>query len=195
VKAILLLLFGSTALFAQPFSFGFKAGVPVTDFLSATSNLQGAVSAGTSRYILGPEAELRLPFGIGVEFDILYRHFDYSAGPVSASASSWEFPLLARKLLLSGPVRPFADAGVTFSKLTGLSQAIQTLAVATGAKQNDSPRGFTLGGGVELHFLNLRVAPELRYTRWGSQALDFILPGGSLSANQNQAEFLVGVTF
>ena len=194
MKVILALLFSSAAVFAQPFSFGFKVGVPMTDFLSATSNLQGLVSAGTNRYIVGPQAELHLPFGFGVEFNILYRHFDYSVSPASASASQWEFPLLAKKRFLPGPVKPFVSAGVTFSKLTGLSQTILNLA-GSGAKQNDSPRGFTLGGGVDLHLLVLHITPELRYTRWGSQALDFILPGGTLSANQNQAEFLVGISF
>lgn len=166
----------------------------MTDFLSASSNPGGLVSAGTSRYILGPEAELRLPFGFGVEFDILYRRFQYAAGSASASPGSWEFPLLAKKHFLPGPVRPFVDAGVSFSKLTGFSQTIRNLAGA-GGRQDSSPRGFTLGGGVDLHLLQLHVAPELRFTRWGSQSLNFLLPGGSLSANQNQAEFLVGITF
>jgi hypothetical protein len=200
VKGILLLFGAASVAFAQPFSFGFKVGVPMTDVVSATSNLQGAVSASTNRYVIGPQAELHLPFGFAVEFDILYRHFNYSAIDafrfriIQASANSWDFPLLAKKYLTPGPLRPFVDAGVTFNKLTGLSQTIRSLAGAS-ATQNDSLRGFTIGGGADAHLLKLHIAPELRYTRWGSQVLNFVLPGGTLTSGQNQAEFLVGISF
>lgn len=167
----------------------------MTDAISATSNLQGAVSAATNRYTLGPEADLHLPAGFGVEFDILYRHFDYAAGGSSAGVSSWDFPLLLTKRFLPGPVHPFVDTGVTFNKLSGLSDTIRTLAGSSGSTQNDSLRGFTIGGGVDVNLLKLHIKPELRYIRWNSQVLNFVLPGGTLSGGQNQAEFLVGVTF
>jgi hypothetical protein len=205
MKGTLALLFSSTVLFAQPVSFGFKAGVPMTDVLSAASGplSHGTVSTSSDRFIVGPAVELHLPFGLGLEFDVLYRRFSYASlsslyllSNLSATGSNWEFPLLVKKHLLPGPARPFVDAGVNFDKLTGVSQTVQVIAGATAAgTQNTFSKGFTMGAGVDIHLLILHIAPELRYTRWGSQFVNPILPGGSISSNQNQAEFLVGFTF
>jgi hypothetical protein len=55
--------------------------------------------------------------------------------------------------------------------------------------------GFVAGGGLELRIGRIHVSPEVRYTRWFSQ--NFTNSGyeyGILQSNQNQAEFLVGVT-
>ena len=52
--------------------------------------------------------------------------------------------------------------------------------------------GFVVGAGIDLHVLLIHVSPEIRYTRWGSA--HFLDPFG-LQSNQNQAEFLVGITF
>jgi len=70
----LLLLIGGAAL-AQPFSAGIKAGLPLTDFLNVA---QGDSTTTTNRYLFGPEVEVRLPHGLSIEFDALYRHFSYA---------------------------------------------------------------------------------------------------------------------
>jgi hypothetical protein len=204
VISILGLLFTSTAIFAQPVSFGLKAGVPLTDVVSAVNGSQGSITATSDRYIVGPALELHLPFGLGVEFDVLYRQFSYDSisnlvpnllSGANTSASSWEFPLLIKKHFLPGPFKPFVDAGVNFNKLSGLSQTVQAVTGSTTVNQNDFTKGFTMGAGVDFHLLLLHITPELRYTRWGSQLLNSVLPGGTVSSNQNQAEFLVGFTF
>jgi hypothetical protein len=152
-----------------------------------------------------------------VEFDVLYRHFNYnsSVGLVDVlsttrtAGNSWEFPLLLKKRFGGeGPLRPFLDAGVNFNKISGISQSVRTLVRSTGVTttsnsnpaelKNDFTAGFTIGGGVELHLLVLHISPEIRYTHWGTQQFNGIFPlggGGSLTSNQNQAEFLVGFTF
>ncbi len=146
----------------------------MTDAINATSNIQGAVTAATSRYTLGPEADLHLPFGFGVEFDILYRHFNYAAGQSSAGVSAWDFPLLLTKRFLPGPIHPFVDVGVTYNKLSGLSDTNRTLAGSSGSTQNDSLRGLTFGGGVDVNLLKLHVKPELRaYTRMEFRGSEF----------------------
>ena len=71
----LLLFFTSALAFSQPFSAGVKVGLPLTDFLNTVN---GVTSSSTNRYIVGPTLELHLPAGFGVEFDALYRHFDYT---------------------------------------------------------------------------------------------------------------------
>jgi hypothetical protein len=48
-----------------------------------------------------------------------------------------------------------------------------------------------IGGGVGIHALFLHISPEVRYTRWTSQHFTSFL----LNSNQNQAEFLLGITF
>jgi hypothetical protein len=51
--------------------------------------------------------------------------------------------------------------------------------------------GVAVGGGVDIHAAFLHISPEVRYTRWMTQR--FAEYG--LTSNQNQAEFLVGITF
>lgn len=201
-------------MFAQPFSFGVKAGVPLTDFLNASSggftNFTNYVST-TNRYIIGPTAELRLPFGFGVEFDALYRHLNYTnttnmvdATSVSHTTSgAWEFPLLAKYRFPSKVIRPYVDVGVAWNTLSGLKQTIsQTVFPGpTNTTTTSSPpelnkntvTGFVVGGGIDIHALFVHLSPEVRYTRWGSQ--HFISTNGLLTTNQNQAEFLLGITF
>jgi hypothetical protein len=48
---------------------------------------------------------------------------------------------------------------------------------------------------VELKALLLRITPEIRYTRWGTQQFNSVISNGSLRSKVNQAEFLVGITF
>jgi hypothetical protein len=80
MRPLLLLLLGAAPAFSQLVSFGVKAGVPLTDFINAAS---GDTPSGfidfashTNRYIVGATGELRLPFGLGIEVDVLYRHFN-----------------------------------------------------------------------------------------------------------------------
>lgn len=206
MKLLCLLFLAVVPGFSQLFSAGVRAGVPFTDFLNATSasTPTGFVDyvSTTNRYIFGPTAELHLPFGFGVEFDVLYRHLNYSgtvsvAGTTaftSASAGNWEFPLLAKYRFPFKVVRPYVDAGAAWNKISGVSQAVATTAGLTpSVLSNSSVRGFVTGAGVDIHLLVLHLSPEIRYTRWGAK--NFLSPNGGLSSNQNQAEFLLGVTF
>src|SRR5215475_5974927 len=122
-SAILFLLFSGAAV-AQPFGVGIKGGVPMTDFVDAvnqgTPNLSYVVR--TNRYVVGPMAELRLPFGFGVEVNALYRHYSFSGTPGSVTTGAWEFPLLAKYKFKAPFVRPYVAAGVAWDKLSGLSQ-------------------------------------------------------------------------
>src|SRR5579872_7567093 len=79
----LFLLVGVSAS-AQPFSVGLKAGVPLTDFFNTVQNVSTTVP---NRYIIGAEAELRLPFGLGVEVDALYRRLNYTDQIISAATA------------------------------------------------------------------------------------------------------------
>ena len=72
-----------------------------------------------------------------------------------------------------------SNAGVTSRTPTELNQSTTT--------------GFVLGVGLDVHALIVHISPEIRYTRWGAK--HFLDPNGSFGSNQNQAEFLVGITF
>jgi hypothetical protein len=204
----------ASAAFSQPISFGVKGGLPMTDFIDAVSSGRFTASTVTNRYIVGPTLELRLPFGLGVEADVLYRHFSYrSTGIVGIGANAasivtdtstgaWEFPLLAKYRFKGKLMRPFIDAGVSWDKLSGVTHTVTSIVnnVASGttssdpfALQDDVARGFVLGAGIDLKALVIHISPEVRFTRWGAK--HFIDPAGIISSKQNQAEFLVGITF
>jgi hypothetical protein len=201
-------LAGAPLALSQPFSFGVKGGVPLTDFLSATNSGGSGYFTTTNRYIVGPEAELRLPFGFGVEFDALYRHLNYTnfSNSVdvllnsSTTSGAWEFPLLAKYRFPTKIVRPYVAAGIAWDTLSGLNQTIRQTVIATGVTStsrtsspaelgNNTVIGFVAGFGVDLHLLFLNISPEIRYTRWGSRNFS------SISAEIGSGLNLVPIVF
>ncbi|MBZ5582896.1 MAG: porin family protein [Acidobacteriia bacterium] len=197
MRTLCLLLFGAASALAQPVTFGVRAGVPLTDFFTGVQNQNFTFATNPRKYVIGPSIELRLPFGLGVELDALHRSVEYAgsvgATVANASASSWEFPLLAKYRFPTKVVRPFVDAGFAFDTLTGLKQSVATatgLSNSTSGSQNT--KGFVLGAGLDIHLL-LHFSPEIRYTHWGSS--HFVDPVNMVRGSQNQAEFLLGVTF
>jgi hypothetical protein len=208
MRPVLLFLLGSVSVWAQPFSAGIKAGIPLTDFLNATENGTFNYEATMQRYIIGGVAEVRLPLGLGVEFDALYRPLSYygAAGgiTVSTSASSWEFPLLLKYRFHFPVVKPYVDAGVAWDTLTGFKQSLGAVTggspggvpltstpSAPPALARNTTMGFVIGGGVDIHAIFLHISPEIRFTRWNSAQINTV----GLQSNLNQAEFLVGFTF
>ncbi len=201
----LLLLIGGAAL-AQPVSAGLKAGLPLTNLLSNEQPVD--TTTVTNRYLLGPEVEVRLPHGLSIEFDALYRHFDYTnyeafAGNAiltTGSSGNWEFPLVVKYRLRGRIVRPYVEAGVAWDAILGLkNNSIETFCSQVCENTNyppttDSRRttGVVVGGGVDIHAAAMHVAPEVRYTRWAQQYFSL---DDDLHSGQNQVEFLVGFTF
>jgi opacity protein-like surface antigen len=203
---VFLLLLGAVSAWAQLFSYGVKAGVPLNNFLDAARSQHFAFNANTNRYIVGPTAELHLPFGLGVEVDILYRHFDYNGSGTlvdvitnsRTTGNAWEFPLLAKYRIPTKIVHPYVDAGVAWDTLSGLTEAITRNSIATSTSSpaelnTPATRGLVLGAGLSVKLLMVHVSPEIRITRWGAQ--HFIDPNGLLHSNLNQGEFLLGITF
>src|SRR5580658_1372753 len=210
MRPVLLFLLASISAFAQPFSAGIKAGIPLTDFLNAASSGTFDYTAPTQRYIIGGMAEVRLPLGLGVEFDALYRRLSYTgAGTLangvvettSTGGSNWEFPLLLKYRFHFPVVRPYLDAGVAWDTLAGLKQTVDVVGMLAPMAASSSPSelernttmGFVIGGGIDIHAVFLHISPELRFTRWNSAQIS--ASSGGLHSNLNQAEFLVGVTF
>jgi opacity protein-like surface antigen len=203
---VFLLLLGAVSAWAQLFSYGVKAGVPLNNFLDAARSQHFAFNANTNRYIVGPTAELHLPFGLGVEVDILYRHFDYNGSGTlvdvitnsRTTGNAWEFPLLAKYRIPTKIVHPYVDAGVAWDTLSGLTEAITRNSITTSTSSpaelnTTATRGLVMGAGLSVKLLMVHVSPEIRITRWGTQ--HFIDPNGLLHSNLNQGEFLLGITF
>jgi hypothetical protein len=66
------------------------------------------------------------------------------------NATTWEFPVLAKLKFGSGRFKPFAEAGPSFRL------PVEHISVV----------GFSAGGGVEIRWRVLKLAPAIRYTRW-----------------------------
>ncbi len=209
MRFLLLLFVGAATAFPQSIGFGLKGGLPFTDFTKVVSSGTINWTDNTRNYIVGPTFEVRLPFGLAIEVDALYRRFNYNqfiggttgTTHVSTSGNAWEFPLLAKYRFKAPVARPFIAGGLAWDTLSGLTQNVRNAVASTGVISSSHPNelnnttttGFVLAGGIDIKLLFLHVAPELRYTRWGAK--HFLDPNGGLSSNQNQAEFLVGISF
>jgi hypothetical protein len=203
--ALALLVPASLAFAGGPLSLGIKGGVPFTDaFHTATS---GNVSYVTNNkyWTLGPELDVNLPFGLGIEVDALYRRLNFESttsvpsliAHAATTANAWDFPLLLKWKLAPGPIRPYISAGPTFRGLSNVKQVVSffegtpsPVSERPAELQNRFNTGFTVGGGVQLLG---HISPEIRYTRWGWNT--FLDTSGLLKSNPDQLEFLVGLTF
>jgi opacity protein-like surface antigen len=208
----LLILAAAPAFAVGPFGFGLKGGVPFNDFTNAVQSGQFNYTSSTQRYIVGPMVELRLPAGLGLELDALYRKFNYNsignAVDVIINArtetNAWEFPLVLKYKFKAPVARPYIEGGVAWDSLQGLKQDITrtviptktttTTSTSSPAELNKSTTtGFVLGVGLDVKALVIHISPEIRYTRWGAK--HFLDANGGFGSNQNQAEFMVGISF
>ena len=185
--------------FAQvpfPIGLGVKGGSSLTDAFSDRTVTIGTTSARTYSperdFIVGPMLEVRLPMGVAVEADALYRPLHLTSvlsnpgGSFSDSrtVNSWEFPILLKYRMGFPIVKPYIEVGPSFRHVSEFP----------GDSPHLSTKGLTMGVGVEARALFIRVAPEFRYTHWGSDS------NGNTSAfnpnsHSNQVEFLVGISF
>jgi hypothetical protein len=172
---------------AQHFDFawglGVKGGIPTTDLLTsnrgATATLQQE-----NNYIIGPVAEVRIPFGFAVELDGLYRGTNYTVrnaptGSTSIDSSSWEVPYLAKFRFPIPLLKPFLAGGGAYRTFNDLPAGV-----------TPSHNAFVAAGGLELRVSKVRLSAEARYLRWGSTpSTDFA------RLKRDQAEILFGFIF
>lgn len=203
--------------FAQPVSIGVEGGVPITDAFNTFKGITASYTTNTHRYLVGPAFQLHLPLRFTVEVDALYKRLGYQYNSTteainpttittaSTVANSWEFPVLAKYEITPGPIRPFVDAGLGLRHISGIKQVRQVVTVPAGVVgvttltnppefNKATDEGFVFGGGIAFKMGRVRLGPELRYTRWGSE--NFRDPVGSLlRTNRNQGDFLLGILF
>ncbi|HXP85226.1 MAG TPA: hypothetical protein VN841_10925 [Bryobacteraceae bacterium] len=177
---------------AQPVGGGIKLGVPFTDAFQSISTQ--SFQASPQRFVVGPYVEVRLPAQLSVEVDALHQALDFSLAGVSLNSGSWEFPVVVKHRMLAGPFKPYFEAGLAFSRLSDVSGLV------VNHTQNF---GIVGGGGVEIHLLNLKLSPEIRYDGWFFRNFDTSAPGAAtsgvfpavLQSHRNQLAFLVGFGF
>jgi hypothetical protein len=204
IKTLLAVFVVAAGLVAQPIGVGIKGGVPLTDLFDSEDN---AVDIETKRYVVGPMVELRLPAGLAIEVDALYSRANFgsifgAAGSILTApfdASSWEFPILLKKKF-GGPdavvasARPYIGAGASFRRLSGLGTVGSFITGNRSGSVDRNNTGFVAGGGVEFKALFIRIAPELRFTYWGT---DHFTEGlaNIFKTNKAQGQFLIGLYF
>jgi opacity protein-like surface antigen len=215
-----------------PLSLGAKVGIPISDALAfkapdtcaATAAVCGIInySSKTKRFTFGPSGELRLPYGLGVEFDALYTRLNYdsyffrrapSSGHGSAFTSTradrWNFPILMKWRHDVHRITPFIDGGIAFDHISGVRSNFASfnqdfsgfVSSLNGTTSNavefikPTSEGFVAGGGMDFRTVRrLHMMPEFRYTRWFSENFDRE-PGAIFHTNQNETTFLLGIAF
>jgi hypothetical protein len=174
---------------------GIRGGVPFTGGLSnvttAGVDIVTKTFSSSNEYVIGPMIEVHLPLGLSVEADGLYRPLNYTIQnqvvpqptvyQTSMNVSSWEFPILGKFRFPFPLFKPYVDAGPSFRTV---GSSLNFL----------SNKGITAGLGVELKISKLRIAPEIRYTHWGSDQTT-IANFAAAASNTNQGEFLIGISF
>ena len=204
LKTTLWLFIAAAGLYAQPIGVGIKGGLPLTDLFEAQTS---SVQTETKRYIVGPMIELRLPAGFAIEADALYSRANFSsilgtAGSIVSApfdANSWEFPILLKKKFGGAnagvaAVRPYIGAGASFRRLSGLGSIGSFITGNRSGTVDRNNTGFVAGGGIEIRALFIKIAPEVRFTYWGT---DHFTEGlaNIFKTNQAQGQFLIGLYF
>ncbi len=185
------------AAFAQHlFDFGIKGGFPLTDIVPETNLNVGGASvyaySPSKNYIAGIMLEFNLPLGLAIEADALYRPLSVAATVTATPATptrlsedihAAEFPVLLKAhLWRKSTVRPYLEVGPNFRYLGLSTQYLSHYGVAAGA-------------GVDFKLPIIRLSPEIRYSHWGRDAGEMFHGIPVPSSNQNQAEFLIGLSF
>ena len=179
----------SGSIFAQHLDFGFgfgvKGGVPFMDLLEATGTINGANASlsKSSSYLIGPVAELRIPFGFALEVDGIYRAGEYrltTNNTVSnINASAWEIPYLAKFRFPIPLLKPFISAGGAYRTFTDLPTNVTS-----------THNAVVLAGGLELRIARLRLSGEGRWLHWGSSSNN-----NPVRLGQDQGEVFFGFVF
>ncbi|MGO9241115.1 MAG: outer membrane beta-barrel protein [Bryobacteraceae bacterium] len=187
-----------------PLGFGLKGGARLTDFTASSSD----VTTADHVYTIGPYAELRLPFGLSIEADLLYKKSGstlVNIVPLTGLASlqqfdmdSFDVPLLLKKKFDTGMIfRPFVEAGLANRYSTGIPGPFFTMPTPIGGNPayglytsttSGWQEGLVLGGGVQFKILMVKISGELRWSRYGNISASTVP-----KLNANQAELLLGI--
>ena len=205
IRALALFLTVTAAGSAQLIGLGVKVGTSLND-VDVALDPQHAWQSDTP-FIFGPQFELRLPAGFAIELDALYTNLKLKPASIAATVTglntfdtdSWEFPIMLKKKFGKGALKPFILTGASFRRLTDIRNVGSFITGNTRERNTSdldgrSSTGFVLGGGLEVKLLFLRISPEIRWTRWGTESFTQGLHD-VFQLNRNQAQVLVGFGF
>jgi hypothetical protein len=123
--------------------------------------------------------------------------------------SRWDLPLLLKYKIRRFPSHtPYFSGGLNTNYIVNTTQISEKGFIPSGggpiflapvAKIRNPPaelkyrssEGFVVSGGLEFRYYRVRVAPELRYTRWAHENFRELFSVGKLRSNLDQAEVLV----
>jgi len=193
-----------------PVTLGFKVGIPVTDmFSTSNTGVPGSgYTTGTPRYTFGVTGEFRLPKQFRLEVDGLYKRAGFAnSGPFaggpdlfyqSTSLNVWEVPVLIKRKITVGKVRPFVDVGASLRHISTISQyaalpGVQNIQISENspAFHNRNSYGGVAGVGIAFKKGPVTFSPEVRYTRWANESFQ----ANGLRTNLDQGDVLLGITF
>ena len=220
VRSLLLVFLTCCGCAAQSIAIGVIGGARLTDDVSLfpAPEANGASAEAAFRlesrfYDVGPMIEIGLTNGFAVEFDALYHrqgffytfYHDTLYSTNKERDNSWEFPLLLKYKPRFSAFNPFVEAGVAPRTISGRVATASQVALNTpgppppfgpSVPLSYSPSvGFVAGGGLQVNLGHLRLAPQVRYTRWATAPVGglYYSPGSTYSSNQNQLDVLVGI--
>ena len=212
VCALVCLLAAAVQAQQLPFSVGAIGGIRVTNDIVGPVGSPPYPSE-SRRYVIGPTVELFLPWQLSIEFNALYRRTGFrSRGEFVGfeesryRANTWEFPILAKYRIPFERVQPFFAAGYSPRVMNGhfdafgLRYDFEANRFVT-YERSASWSGFlthgaVFGSGVELALKRLHFVPQVRYTRWSSDAIrQTPRRGVSAGSALNQVDLLLAITF
>ncbi len=184
---------------SQGVSFGVSAGVPLLPLAKA---YEGRTST-TSPYTFGPALRISLPRGFGIDVELLYKRLKFGSGPdqPGAAVHRLELPLMFRYSFSKLPCEPWLHAGMSFNRIIAVSGASVCGQGAFGEQiyciggeavaelRHKHTHGPVLGAGVEFGRGRLRMAPEIRVTRWVDR--NFGTRDSAVRSNLTQLDLLV----
>jgi hypothetical protein len=141
------------------------------------------------------------------------RSFEQTTG------NRWQFPLLIQYSATLSKAKWFVEAGPSISRIANSRISISST-TSTGSSTSSSTSspagqstlaGITMGAGADLPFFHRHLRPEFRYSHWFSPSTgsgvglaaftisSFVtstpVASPTFRTNQNEASFLLGLTF
>lgn len=160
-----------------------------------------------------------------VDDDFASEQFGTGQSFEATTANRWQFPVLVQytRRLPTWKARWFAEAGPSISHIGDSRSTISSTTISNGSTSSSTSSmvgpsatwaGITAGGGVDIPVSRVHLRTEFRYSHWFAQngALVPVVIAGVLTLSQiqtelagptgsafpiqqNEASFLLGVTF
>ena len=174
---------------AQPVEVGVKGGFVLTNQLINRPD-------SSKPYTIGGSVEVKLPHAFAIEADVLYKRVGADSiftfdGPsaIRSRGNSWELPVIGKYYFRpTRGWRPFLGTGWALRRTWQETETRQNSRRDLFSRPSDIGVGAVVSTGARYQYHRVKLAPELRYTRWGA--------GNDVPRrNPNQLELLFGVSF